>query len=315
VRLPTTMGMVARLSLLLALACGLTFPAAVLGAARPYAWPKAYTAVAHNPADALADLPIESSTYDPATHCSSKPRPGMTALVGWLGAHAGGTFWGTYRCEKRGRHSASLHAENRAVDWHLDVTVPADRHEATRLIALLLAPDRAGNAQALARRMGVEKIIWDCGYWGAGMPQFRPYSACLTKHGRLRAAREGRSARAEHAETAEFEVTSFTDADWAILQGAWSSLGQDAMRAGQAGHDGEIDDDVAFASPWGFDLAAVEAPVLLAQGGEDRVIPPSHAYALLRALPRPELWLRPLDGHVSILHACPLALDWLLSAR
>src|SRR3954467_15512025 len=102
--------MVARFSLLLALACGLAFPAAARSATRPYAWPKAYPAVAHNPADALADLPIESSAYDPATHCSAKRRPGMDALVGWLKTNARGVFWGSYRCEKWGKHSASLHA-------------------------------------------------------------------------------------------------------------------------------------------------------------------------------------------------------------
>ena len=55
--------------------------------------------------------------------------------------------------------------------------------------------------------------------------------------------------------------------------------------------------------------------MLVVQGGEDRVIPPAHADALLRALPNAELWLRPRDGHVSVLHACPVAMDWLLRAR
>jgi hypothetical protein len=161
---------------------GLFVPAA----AQAYDWPTAYTSVAHNPADALAEQPIENSTYDPATHCSSKRRPGMDALVSWLKGHAGGVFWGTYRCEKWGPKSASLHAENRAVDWHLDVDVPADRREAARLISLFLAPDRLGQPQALARRMGIEEIIWDCGYWGAGMSQFRPYSVCLSRRGKLK---------------------------------------------------------------------------------------------------------------------------------
>jgi hypothetical protein len=161
---------------------GLFVPAA----AQAYDWPTAYTSVAHNPADALAEQPIENSTYDPATHCSSKRRPGMDALVNWLKGHAGGVFWGTYRCEKWGPKSASLHAENRAVDWHLDVDVPADRREAARLISLFLAPDRLGQPQALARRMGIEEIIWDCGYWGAGMSQFRPYSVCLSRRGKLK---------------------------------------------------------------------------------------------------------------------------------
>ena len=97
-----------------------------------------------------------------------------------------GVFWGSYRCEKWGKESASLHAENRAIDWHLDVRVPADRRAAERLIRLLLAPDAAGNPQALARRMGVEELIWDCGYWGAGMTEFTPYSPCYSQAGKLR---------------------------------------------------------------------------------------------------------------------------------
>jgi hypothetical protein len=172
-----------RLSLL---ALALTLALAAPAAARDFSWPVAYTSQAKNPADALAELPIEDSEYDPATRCSKKAKPGMTALVDWLTRHAAGVFWGTYRCEKWGKHSASLHAENRAVDWALDVDAPAQRKEAARLIALLLAPDKLGQPQALARRMGVEEIIWDCGYWGAGMQTYRPYSPCLSKRGNLR---------------------------------------------------------------------------------------------------------------------------------
>src|SRR5690348_14121344 len=93
--------------------------------AHAYESPIAYTAVANNPADALAELPLEDAVYDRATKCSARPKRGMTALVKWLTAHADGTFWGTYRCEKWGKGSASLHAEGRAVDWALDVDVPA----------------------------------------------------------------------------------------------------------------------------------------------------------------------------------------------
>ncbi len=154
--------------------------------AHAYESPVAYTAVANNPADALAELPLEDAVYDRATKCSARPKAGMTALVKWLTAHADGTSWGTYRCEKWGKDSASLHAEGRAVDWALDVDVPAQRRAAEKLIALLLAPDRLGQPQALARRMGVEELIWDCSYWGAGMPSFRPYSPCLSKRGTVR---------------------------------------------------------------------------------------------------------------------------------
>ena len=44
----------------------------------------------------------------------------------------------------------------------------------------------------------------------------------------LRAAVEGREARARYAETEEFDPDSFTAADWAALAGAWAALGDDA---------------------------------------------------------------------------------------
>src|SRR3954451_17019531 len=106
-----------------------------------------------NPDDPLAPLPADPEDYDPATHCAPAPYPGMVALVAWLGRNARGTFWGTYRCEKWGPPEASLHAENRGADWHLDVSLRAARAAARKLIDLLLAPDRPGLPHALARRM------------------------------------------------------------------------------------------------------------------------------------------------------------------
>jgi pimeloyl-ACP methyl ester carboxylesterase len=135
--------------------------------------------------------------------------------------------------------------------------------------------------------------------------------AGMVSDGGLRAAVAGREARARFAASDEFDENSFTPADWAALSGAWASLGDDAMRADAAGPDGLIDDDVAFVAPWGFDVTRIDTPVLVVQGGEDRVVPPAHAHWLTRHCPRPELWLRPRDGHVSVLGACPLALDWL----
>ena len=142
--------------------------------------------VSHNPAERFASLAIDDEAYDTATHCSPKPHKGVVSMQHWLERHARGVFWGSYRCEMWGKHEASLHAESRAIDWHLDVTNHADKHEARRLIELLLAPDSQGNEHALARRMGVEEIIWDCSYWGAGSPDFRPYAPCYSKSGKLR---------------------------------------------------------------------------------------------------------------------------------
>src|SRR5687767_9918966 len=170
----------------LSLLCALLVLAVAGPAAAMVTLPAVPAPVAGNPADRLLALPIEAAYYDGARRCTPKAsRPGVLALQRWLEANARGVFWGSYRCEKWGKGQASLHAEKRAIDWHLDVAVPADKRVAEKLIRLLLAPDAAGNPQALARRMGVEELIWDCGYWGAGMTQFTEYRPCY-KRGELR---------------------------------------------------------------------------------------------------------------------------------
>ena len=151
-----------------------------------------------NPADALVDIPIEDFVYDRAARCKNRRNAGITALANWLGQNTRGVFWGSYRCEKWGKGSASLHAENRAIDWHLDAFNRADRRAADKLFRLLLAPDKLGNPQALARRMGVQELIWDCGYWGTGMTEFRPYSVCFKPNGKKRKRFDRTAAHQDH---------------------------------------------------------------------------------------------------------------------
>jgi hypothetical protein len=160
--------------------------------------PNPLPAVRHNPADRLDAQPIEGFTYDSATHCKNQRNPGITKLANWLADNTRGVFWGSYRCERWGKHSASLHAENRAIDWHLDAFNKTDRRAADRLIRLLLAPDKLGNPQALARRMGVEELIWDCGYWGIGMTEFKPYSVCYKPNGKKRKHFDRTAAHQDH---------------------------------------------------------------------------------------------------------------------
>src|SRR5829696_5324000 len=151
-----------------------------------------------NPANALVDVPIEGFVYDSAVKCKNRRNAGITALANWLGQNTRGVFWGSYRCEKWGKGSASLHAENRAIDWHMDAFNGADRRAADKLFRLLLAPDKLGNPQALARRMGVEELIWDCGYWGSGMTEFRPYSVCFKPNGKKRKRFDRTAAHQDH---------------------------------------------------------------------------------------------------------------------
>jgi hypothetical protein len=99
-----------------------------------------------NPANRLAHVPPDVQTYDRARGCDPKVKPGVVRFTRWLQRNARGQYWGSYRCERWGKGSASLHAENRAVDWHLDADDPRDRAAARALIELLLAPGHRGNA-------------------------------------------------------------------------------------------------------------------------------------------------------------------------
>ncbi|GIG22041.1 alpha/beta hydrolase [Cellulomonas chitinilytica] len=169
------------------------------------------------------------------------------------------------------------------------------------LACAALLPDRVSGAVVLA---GIAPFTDEDDWWDG-----------MAAPGGLRAAVHGRDARALFAETDEFDPSIFVEPDWAALSGAWAPLGQDAQRAEADGADGLVDDDVAFVSPWGFALRDVRVPVLVVQGGRDRVVPPAHAEHLVRELPFGELWLRPRDGHVAVLDAVPVGLDWLLALR
>ena len=166
------------------------------------------------------------------------------------------------------------------------------------LACAALLPDRVIGAVALASPAPFTEAF----DWWAGM----------VAPGGLEAAEDGRDARESYAATEVFDENSFTATDWAALRGTWASLGRDAGQAGAAGADGAIDDDVALVNLWGFDLADIRVPVLLVQGAEDRVIPPSHAEFLHCSVPTSELLMRPGDGHISVLDACSAAMDWLL---
>ncbi len=205
---------------------------------------------------------------------------------------------------------SSPHSGRDVASAAADVAAVADAFGVARF-AVMGASGGGPHALACAALLGARVTGVVCLASPAPYTEDFDWFAGMVAPGGLRAAREGRESRVRYAETDEFDERSFTAADYAALEGTWASLGEDAGRAGRAGPDGLIDDDLALASPWGFDVARIEAPVLLAQGGEDRVIPPAHADWLLRHCPRSELWLRPRDGHVSILDACPLAMDWL----
>ena len=157
-----------------------------------------FSEVSDNPVESLLELPLDGMGYDRATHCVKSPTKGASALVRYLPKLSPrGVNWGINRCEMWGKKSASLHAEGRAIDWHLDVHNKADRADAEHLIRTLLAPDSAGEPFALARRLGVQGLIWDCRSWWGG-DTLQKYSACVGKNGKWNTKVDDTTAHRNH---------------------------------------------------------------------------------------------------------------------
>jgi pimeloyl-ACP methyl ester carboxylesterase len=127
----------------------------------------------------------------------------------------------------------------------------------------------------------------------------------------LRAATAGRKELESLLASTDFDPEIFTPEDHAALSGTWRWLGEVAGKGMEGGPGGMVDDDLAYVAPWRFELTEIRAPVLLLHGGRDRVLPSSHDEWLARQIPSAELWLRPEEGHISVLKHGEAALEWL----
>lgn len=127
----------------------------------------------------------------------------------------------------------------------------------------------------------------------------------------LGTAAAGRNVRAA-LQAADFDYDfGFTPADLALFDGPWGWLGKVAQPGLAAGPDGMIDDDVSYTHPWGCDPGAVDSPVLLLHGTDDRVIPASHGEWLAAHCPNAELRLCAGDSHFTIVRHAESGLEWL----
>ena len=163
------------------------------------------------------------------------------------------------------------------------------------------------------RVIGVVSISGLAPYRAQGLDWFAGMGAAGAAE--LRAAASGRTALEHYLTSSEFDPELFTPADHAALKGAWSWLGKVAGRALDGGVGGMVADDLAYVAPWGFDPAQLSPPVLIVQGGQDRIAPRSHGAWLASQIRSAKLWLRPDDGHISVLGTGEAAMDWLLERR
>ncbi|MEV4808183.1 tachylectin-related carbohydrate-binding protein [Nonomuraea sp. NPDC049421] len=107
--------------------------------------------------------------YAPAqsqTTCDPVAKPGVVEFRDLLNRTYGTHTSSIVRsCDVGG---TSEHKEGRALDYHFNVNIPDQAAAANDLLNWLLATDRHGNVNAMARRFGIMYIIWNRRIWQAG---------------------------------------------------------------------------------------------------------------------------------------------------
>ncbi|HET8607694.1 MAG TPA: alpha/beta fold hydrolase [Gaiellaceae bacterium] len=184
------------------------------------------------------------------------------------------------------------------------------------LACAALLPERIAAAASLASVAPYEAAGLD---WLAGMGEGNVEE--------FAAAVEGRDALesyvAEHGaellaaspgQIVEVLATLLSEADAAVLTGAFAEHMLESTRHGIGERvDGWVDDDLAFARPWGFDVAAIRVPLQLWQGELDRFVPFAHGEWLAARIPGVDARLSAGDGHLTLIERrVPEVHAWLL---
>ena len=150
--------------------------AAMLTAIRPAA-----AATVHAPATP-AGLPaaIEPlAAYAEQTACSPVPKAGTVKLDHLLKATYPDTSSNTvYACGTDGTRSE--HYDGRAIDWMVSALNAHTKAEAQSFLTWLLASDARGNKFAMARRLGVQYVIFNNRMWGSWSGTWEQYNGCYS---------------------------------------------------------------------------------------------------------------------------------------
>ena len=104
--------------------------------------------------------------YTSPERCRPAAKPGVEAFAELLVDAYPGTAWIAIgrACE---RTPTSDHQEGRALDWSRDASDRGERADVEDLFEWLFAEDRHGNADAIARRLGISYVIWNKRIWGS----------------------------------------------------------------------------------------------------------------------------------------------------
>jgi hypothetical protein len=104
--------------------------------------------------------------YTPQQRCSPTAKRGTTAFANMLlRTYRSSTSLGIVR--SCGIGGTSEHKEGRAFDWGVSIHSAADRRAVNSVMRWLLKTDKFGNRYAMARRLGIQYMIWNRRIWGS----------------------------------------------------------------------------------------------------------------------------------------------------
>jgi peptidoglycan hydrolase-like protein with peptidoglycan-binding domain len=117
------------------------------------------------PSRALPSALDVAAPYQEGTRCLTSNQPGAVAFAKLLNATYGTRTYGILR------RCAAEHGEGRALDWMISAGNASQLALANALTRWLVAPDSRGRPGAMARRFGINYIIWNRHQWRAWAPE------------------------------------------------------------------------------------------------------------------------------------------------
>jgi pimeloyl-ACP methyl ester carboxylesterase len=163
---------------------------------------------------------------------------------------------------------------------------------------------------------GVDGLDFTAGMGNDNLVEFR-FALRGAAPLRLYLDMSGEGMRAVTAESLTESLNSLLPAvDRQALTGEFASdMTDDVHQALRLGIDGWLDDDLAFVTPWGFELEEVSIPSFIWQGSDDLMVPSSHGQWLAAHVPHATVHLQPGEGHLwSGMEALDRMLDELIAA-
>jgi pimeloyl-ACP methyl ester carboxylesterase len=170
------------------------------------------------------------------------------------------------------------------------------------LATAALLPDLVVAAAALGGTAPYDAAGLD---WFDGMGKDNA-DACRLHQADLAAARARIDAdremllRASAADLAEGFSSLFSGADAAVFTGELADWILSWREGVVPSSEGWWEDSCAVTGPWGFELASISVPVLVAHGRQDQFAPFAHGQWLAAHVPGAQAWLRDDDGHLTL---------------